>query len=393
LNYKLNNQIQVYIISELLPPLPSGAAKRAVRTAMKFDSYQVNPLFFTRTPNPDLKLGFVSISPYIEIGGKKISKIINLVTLITIGTVQLFRHKKPDIIHSYSVSWLTILVFLYNRLFWKSPFIIDLTLLKSDTAGSTRKWFIYRKLSDYCLRNADKLNALSPAISKLFIKKGFPEDKLSNITGSVDVEDYKLRKRHRVSIRKMYNINDQTIVLLTVAGITHRKGYDLIEKILANLPPYYDFHWFFVGNYSAPFQKKIVSNICCTAKKYGIEKKITFTGYTKALPYYSAADIFVFCSKLEGLPSSILEAMSCELPIIARNISDITDFIISDNETGFIIEDDDEMEFVQKILKLSNDSELRNMFAQNAKRRAKSRFDLKIISKQYVELYHTMLKE
>ena len=58
--------------------------------------------------------------------------------------------------------------------------------------------------------------------------------------------------------------------------------------------------------------------------------KIHFTGKVhKVLDYYSIADIFVLptIKKGEGCPVSLLEAMSCDIPPIASNVSGIKDVL------------------------------------------------------------------
>ena len=73
-------------------------------------------------------------------------------------------------------------------------------------------------------------------------------------------------------------------------------------------------------------------------KKFGLEKSVTLKGFIikpiNIMPRYS---VFVLPSKIEGLPISILEAVSSGLVVVASNVGGIPE-IIEDGETGFLID-------------------------------------------------------
>jgi glycosyltransferase involved in cell wall biosynthesis len=82
-------------------------------------------------------------------------------------------------------------------------------------------------------------------------------------------------------------------------------------------------------------------------KKLGeklLGKKLELTGPVKDIQkYYQAADVVLFNSVVEGLPNTLLEAMSCGIPIITRNIPGLEGFILKRNENCMIFKDENEM--------------------------------------------------
>ncbi|MFC2058318.1 glycosyltransferase, partial [Chloroflexota bacterium] len=56
----------------------------------------------------------------------------------------------------------------------------------------------------------------------------------------------------------------------------------------------------------------------------------------KLLKYYQNATILVQPSYYEALPTTILEAMSCELPVVATSVGGIPEVVI-DGETGLLV--------------------------------------------------------
>lgn len=86
--------------------------------------------------------------------------------------------------------------------------------------------------------------------------------------------------------------------------------------------------------------------------------------YDKASQYLNAFDIYVSTSTKEGLPYSILEAMSANCPIIATNVGGIPE-IISD-KNGILIEDKDYNLLAEKIKYLIDNKQLAKELSEQA---------------------------
>lgn len=83
-----------------------------------------------------------------------------------------------------------------------------------------------------------------------------------------------------------------------------------------------------------------------TAKRLGVDSRLTITGFTKGVREYIAnTDIYVSASKIEGLPFNILEAMGAHLPIVASDIKGQRDLL----DAKFLYPLDDEDAFVELI--------------------------------------------
>ena len=58
----------------------------------------------------------------------------------------------------------------------------------------------------------------------------------------------------------------------------------------------------------------------------GLNKHIIFTGFVEDVePYFSIFDIFVLTSKYEGLPITIVKALSLEIPVVSFKINGVND--------------------------------------------------------------------
>jgi teichuronic acid biosynthesis glycosyltransferase TuaC len=43
--------------------------------------------------------------------------------------------------------------------------------------------------------------------------------------------------------------------------------------------------------------------------------------------YYSAADAMILCSDSEGSPTSVKEALACDLPVVSTNVGDVREIM------------------------------------------------------------------
>lgn len=382
--------MSILFITANLPPNISGAGIRALRTA-KHIATKKEVFLVTRTKEPLTDLPYISILPEKNNKGFIVNNVFRNLLNVTILPLAIFsriiKMEKPEIIHSFSISWLAIYIFFYNQLFWKAPFIIEITLMGGDTPNSQRKWWLFRKLSDYCLRKTDKINCISPLLFEHMLSLNYKSEQLKLIPNSFDERYRPASRKEKGELRGKYGYKKDDFLIVTVGGITHRKGYPLIAEIAVLLKELEKAKILAVGNYSSEYQQKLKATLQNILKIKGCDEKLQFMGYQDPLPYLQMSDLFLFASNREGFGSAIIEAMACKLPVVSKKIEKITDFIIEQNRMGVILDSNKPSDFFNAIKKLYLNRELASAIAEKGYKNVTNRFSLDRIISEYFHLY------
>jgi GalNAc-alpha-(1->4)-GalNAc-alpha-(1->3)-diNAcBac-PP-undecaprenol alpha-1,4-N-acetyl-D-galactosaminyltransferase len=119
-----------------------------------------------------------------------------------------------------------------------------------------------------------------------------------------------------------------------------------------------------------------------------IEESIKLVGNVQDVSkYYNTAKIFVLPSNFEGFPNALIEAMSFGLACIATNCPSGPSEIIKDNENGFLIPVNDQMDLEKKLQLLIDNSELQKQFSLKAVE-STALFDAAYIADNWKELIY-----
>ncbi len=176
------------------------------------------------------------------------------------------------------------------------------------------------------------------------------------------------RKKHIVAIGDLNRI--------------HHKGFDnllhIVKEIIAIHPA-----WKFKILGGGEYGMKILKGM---AKDMAIEKGVEFIGFTTDVKnILHESSIFILPSRFEGLPMSLLEAMSQGTPCIAYDcVSGPSDIIINE-VNGLLIPDQNMEEMVSGLDRLISDPSLRAKFQKNAPA-SLSKFDIVNVGKKWEQL-------
>jgi glycosyltransferase involved in cell wall biosynthesis len=131
------------------------------------------------------------------------------------------------------------------------------------------------------------------------------------------------------------------------------------------------------------------------ACELGLRDTVIFTGYIpedEKVGYYNLADIFVLPSLLEGFGMVAAEAMACGKPVVASNTSSLPEVVV-DGKTGFLADPTCVGDFVEKILRLVRNADLRREMGEKGRAHVLQSFSWDVASRRALGIYQQVLDE
>lgn len=158
---------------------------------------------------------------------------------------------------------------------------------------------------------------------------------------------------------------------------------ELALRILKKCP---ETHFLLVGD--GEWRERILNQI----KKSGMEKHFHWVGVQKnVVPYLSLMDIYLSTSEFEGLPIAMLEAMSCEVPVVATRAGGIGEVIQHGNQ-GFLTEIEEWEGLEGYCVELLQNPDLGHTMALAARERVIEKFSMKRMVSELEGIYLDVIK-
>ena len=262
---------------------------------------------------------------------------------------------RPDVVHGESHLFLPTIQALRKAKKLKIPCVITVHGVFADRGFEINlaQNIYLRTIGLSALRSADKVICLTKSDASQIEKLGCRSEKIAIVQNAVDTDFFKPLKDR----------NDNLIVW--AGRFVEEKGVKyLIEaarNISINRP---DAKILLVGY--GPLKGKIIE----MAYRLGLLNKSIFIegpfGRDKIAQILGKATVFVFPSSKEGMSISLLEAMSCELPVVAFNVPGIAE-IIDHEKTGLMVQTRNSQQLTEAITYLLNSKAKRKELGVNAR--------------------------
>jgi glycosyltransferase involved in cell wall biosynthesis len=185
----------------------------------------------------------------------------------------------------------------------------------------------------------------------------------------------------------------QTIVTF-IGAVSPRKGADLLLQAWVRVSKEFPkAHLVVVGarkDLGRPKLKSFAMNIEALSHASICPENIHFPGIVDNVEeYLRASDVFVFPSRREGVPNTVLEAMACGLPVI------MCPFLGLPNEfgrphQGQIVVNHSGEDIANAVSTVLKDDELRKALGREARQWVEKNMNLENSLDQYAALYHDL---
>jgi N-acetyl-alpha-D-glucosaminyl L-malate synthase BshA len=127
------------------------------------------------------------------------------------------------------------------------------------------------------------------------------------------------------------------------------------------------------------------------ARCLGIHDHCSFVGkQPRIVDYLSASDVLLLPSEQESFGLAALEAMACEVPVIASHVGGLPE-VVTDGETGYLSPVGDIEKMATDAARLLNDDKLRKEMGQRARDSAITRYRTDVVIPQYILFYEQVI--
>ncbi len=233
--------------------------------------------------------------------------------------------------------------------------------------GAPKKnWFVFYPIEKFFSKMTDKVITITKEDYQLASSKF--HCRIERIHGvGVDENRYcPVSKEERQCIRKQFAFSDNQKIILCVGELLPNKNQQMIVRAMVKIVEEYpDAQLLLAGN--GP-EKENIENLI---KVLGLMENVRMLGYiTNLQEYQKIADITVSCSKREGLPLNIVEAMLSGTPVVASINRGHTE-LIQNGKNGFLVAVDDINSMEKYILELFSNNKLYNSISQSIQKDGK----------------------
>lgn len=214
---------------------------------------------------------------------------------------------------------------------------------------------------------ADAITVVSKESYDYYTKLGF---KVSLVPNAIDISSLPKKKE------RLY---DKQIIF--AGRLSKEKGISDLLEVSKNLPK--DVHLLILG--SGPEEEKIkqVTKLHSNIHLMGLVEK------ERTISLISGSDVLIQPSLVEGISSTLLEAMACKTPVITTNVGGNNE-LFENNKSGIMIEPNSPQKILEKLIELLSDKQKSINLSEEAFNKVQ-KYDWSHVGKLYLNIYESLL--
>jgi glycosyltransferase involved in cell wall biosynthesis len=236
------------------------------------------------------------------------------------------------------------------------------------------------------LHGVDQYVTVSEAIRRVLIDDGVPGERIRCVHSGIDLARIDDAPDRRDELRAELEVPADHVLVANVAHMADHKGQRyLIEAAPAVLAERPETTFAIIGD------GELRGELEALAGELGVAERFRFPGFRTDVPsLLKALDLFVMPSHMEGLGTSVLDAMAARVPVVGTEAGGMPESI-SDGETGLLCPIRDPGALAAAILRLLGDPELAARCVERARERVEAGFSRDSMVEGTLEVYRDLL--
>ena len=326
--------------------------------------------------NPNLHLHQISRINYPVLNGE-------LYTLATaVNMSQLVKEHQVEILHSHYAVPHAVSAWLARELCHDGAVKIvttlhgtDITLVGSDPG--------FAPVVEMGIRNSDAVVSVSQWLADQTQQRFGLENHCQVIYNFVDSQRYS-RSAHSMCLRTWYARPEEKVIL-HISNFREVKRTGDVVRIFARIVKKVPSVLLLVGD--GPTAESTLQ----LARDMGVIDQVRFLGLQgDVASLLSIGDLFLFPSAYESFGLAVLEAMSCEVPVICSNGGGLPEVMVQ-GETGYLCDVGDVDAMAERGIEILKDESLALKMGKAGRHRAVNVFNPEIAVNDYEKLYANLL--
>lgn len=303
---------------------------------------------------------------------------------------RIINEEKYDIIHTHTPmgSVVTRLAAKQARKKYKTRVIYTAHGFHFFKGAPILNWLLFYPVEKILAKCTDQLITINKEDYEL-AKKKFKTNVYYVAGVGIDDKkfDIEITEKEKLELRKSLGLKKKDFIMIYPAELNKNKNQIFLINVMSELiKKHDDIHLLLAGkdSYNGYYQKLVFEK--------GLQKNIHFLGFRNDIPkLLKISDLAVASSFREGLPVNIMEAMYVGLPIVATSSRGTND-LIENNVNGFIVEQNDQSEFLDILNQFYNKRKNIKLFSENNILKSK-KFLLNNVIKEYINIYEDKKKK
>lgn len=253
--------------------------------------------------------------------------------------------------------------------------------------GAPKKnWIVFYPIEKIFSKITDKVITITQEDYELASRKFHCEIERIHGVGVDGDRYYSVPKEEQLIIRKRFGFSEEQKIILCVGELLPNKNQQMIIRAMREIVKKYpNTQLLLAGN---GIEK---ANLEMLINDLGLSENARMLGYvTNLQEYQKIADVSVSCSKREGLPLNIVEAMLSGTPVVTSMNRGHKE-LICDGKNGFFVKVDDINTMAERILTLFSDKDLYDEISEMAQIFAK-KYSFSEVKKELEKIYTRDLK-
>ena len=228
---------------------------------------------------------------------------------------------------------------------------------------------------------ADRVVTVSKQVKDALISQGVDSEKIVTIYTGIDTHRFQTERTY--DLREALGLEPSTMLVGIVAVLRRAKRHQELIETFVKIPG--NAKLVIVGD--GP-QRENLENLI---EKLGVKERVIMLGHRedidKMLPNF---DMFVLPSEHEALGTSLLEAQSCGVPVLASNTGGIPE-ALDEGRTGYLFNDFNELE--QRLVALMDNKALLDGMKRNCRPFIEEKFSVEKMVSYTQKLYEELVEK